>query len=423
MRTQAAARAGIAGWGALVFFALCAMAVPGWAQSGAATAAAGPAAVGAGAEVGWAELAVNGPSGAVLSVDGQTVGTLPLPDILRLAPGPHRFRIDRGAQRAESDILNLPAARQAELNLTLAGRSLVTVLSITPGALLLLAPALRSDASSLRQAALRAAKTEHVVLISEARQELLLREQSGLLRCIESGDCQQALARTGEVAYVLVVAPQTGGLSLKLFDLRTCDIAVQLEARCGVCGPAQRGERLAQLVKSALQQLVMRARGQLAVSSVPAGALVAVDGRMLGPTPLNLEAFVGPHKLAVTMPGHTEHLSEFTVEPGQTTTLAVPLVKRAGPVAESAPGVGGATPARPLWRWLLGGTLVGSGALLLGFGASALAQNGTCQDAAADPATCSPYYNTLGIGAGLTAGGAALIVAGTVVIAWPKAKR
>lgn len=392
------------------------------AQSGGGTAGGGVVAP-AGADLGWAEVAVNGPGGAILSVDGQTVGTLPLLDSLRLSPGPHRFRIERGAQRAESDILNLPAARQAELNLTLAGRSLVAVLSITPGALLLLSPALVGDANSLRQAAVRAAKAEHVVVISEARQEVLLREQSGLQRCLGSGDCQQALARTGEVAYVLMVDPQPAGLSLRVFDLRTCDIAVQLEGRCGACGPPQRGERLAQLVRSALQQLVMRPRGQLAISSSPAQAVVAIDGRTLGQSPLNIEAFVGTHQLQLTRPGYAEYRREFTVEPGQTTTVEATLQATAGPPAEAKPNRGPTGGSRPLWRRVLGGTMVAAGGMLIGFGASALVKNGTCQDEGADPATCSPYYNTLGIGAGLTAGGAALAIAGTLVLVWPPARR
>lgn len=361
---------------------------------------------------------VNGPSGALLSVDGQTLGPLPLLESLRLAPGPHRFRIDRGSQHAESDILNLPASRQAELNLTLAGRSLVAVLSITPGALLLLSPALAGETSSLRAAVVRAAKAEHVVVLSEARQATLLSERSSLLRCVEAGDCQQTLARTGEVAYVLQADASAGLLQLRLFDLRTCDIAAKLEARCAACSPAQRAERLTALVKGALQQLAMRGRGQLAIRSRPERALVMLDGRVLGQTPLALEAFVGPHQLTLTLAGHVEYSGEITVAPGQTATVEPVLTRRDGaavPAVRSQP----AAPGRPLWRYLAGGALIGGGALLLGFGGAALAQNGTCQDPQADPATCSPYYNTLGIGAALTPIGAACVLGGVVLIAWP----
>lgn len=403
------------GWGgalcAGVLVLLCALCGPLWAQSAASPGSPG-------AEASWAEVIVNGPSGALLSVDGQSVGPLPLLESLRLAPGPHRFRIDRGNQHAESDLLNLPASRQAELNLTLAGRSLVAVLSITPGALLLLSPALAGEASNLRAAVVRAAKAEHVVVLSEARQATLLSERSSLLRCVEGGDCQQTLARTGEVAYVLQADASAGGLQLRLFDLRTCDIAAQLEARCAACSAAQRGERLAALVKGALQQLVMRGRGQLAIRSRPERALVTLDGRVLGQTPLSLEAFVGPHQLTLTLPGHAEYRSEITVEPGQTTTVEPVLTRGNGasvPPSQSPPASSG----RPLWRYLAGGALIGGGALLLGFGGAALAQNGSCQDPQADPATCSPYYNTLGIGAALTPIGAACVLGGVVLIAWP----
>jgi hypothetical protein len=406
----------------IVLLLLWGLARPVGAQSPPGMATSSPTTLAPATEAGWAEVIVNGPSGALLAVDGQAVGSLPLLDSLRLSPGPHRFRLERGGQRAESDILTLPASRQAELNLTLAGRSLVAVLSITPGALLLLAPSLRGEISTLRPAAVRAAKAEHVVVLSEARQAALLKERPDLLRCIDGGDCQQTLARTGEVAYVLRVLTTAEELQLQLFDLRTCDVAAALAARCMACTATQRGERLAPLVKRALQQLGMRGRGQLSVSSTPRDALLTLDGRILGRTPLTLEAFVGSHQLALSLPGHAEHRSEVVIEPGQTTSLEPRLSRpTAGSSGTSSSAERAAT--RPLWRFLAGGGLVGGGALLLGFGAAALAKNGSCLDAQADPATCSPYYNTLGIGAGLTAGGVALLLGGTVLMAWPAAKR
>lgn len=42
------------------------------------------------------ELAVNGPERAILSLDGQRVGTLPLASSLRVPAGAHRFRLELG---------------------------------------------------------------------------------------------------------------------------------------------------------------------------------------------------------------------------------------------------------------------------------------------------------------------------------------
>lgn len=87
-------------------------------------------------------------------------------------------------------------------------------------------------------------------------------------------------------------------------------------------------------------------------------------------------------------------------------------------LAQSQPAV--QKTGRPRWRLILGGATLGAGLLLTGFGASALAANGHCIDAPSFPAqTCESLYTTGGIGGALVGVGAAGVVAGVVLLAWP----
>jgi hypothetical protein len=77
-------------------------------------------------------------------------------------------------------------------------------------------------------------------------------------------------------------------------------------------------------------------------------------------------------------------------------------------------------PGRPRWRLIVGGVTIGAGLLLTGFGASALVANGRCIDAPIFPAqTCENVITTGGIGGALVGVGAAAVVGGVVLLAWP----
>lgn len=78
------------------------------------------------------QVAVNGPAGALLRMDGQAMGTLPLGVNLVVPAGPHRFQLELANNQRESDTLILPANRRAELNLSLSDNALVAVLLTTP---------------------------------------------------------------------------------------------------------------------------------------------------------------------------------------------------------------------------------------------------------------------------------------------------
>lgn len=75
---------------------------------------------------------------------------------------------------------------------------------------------------------------------------------------------------------------------------------------------------------------------------------------------------------------------------------------------------------RPRWRLITGGAAIGAGLLLVGFGGSALAVQGKCVEVPSAPAqTCDAVYTTNAVGGALLGTGAAVVVGGIVLMAWP----
>ena len=65
--------------------------------------------------------------------------------------------------------------------------------------------------------------------------------------------------------------------------------------------------------------------GNLKVTSRPAGAKIAIDGNVVGVTPLDQVLPVGPHQLTITSDGHKPEVRDVTVRTGQTSTIDVPF--------------------------------------------------------------------------------------------------
>jgi hypothetical protein len=374
------------------------------------------------------ELAVNGPEGSVLFVDGQAAGRLPLLRNLLIRPGPHRFSLEKGGRKLESEALSLPPDRQAELNLAITGRSLVAVLHITPGLLLLLLPERLGGAqqSAIVTAVAAAARKQHAVLIDDKKAGR--QRPSALLRCIAGADCHEPLATDDQISYVLSLRIEgaagdaaSGRLRAALLDVRTRELSATAEEPFD---PSERRDlaplsaQIEAMTARLLNETTTRPRGSLAVTTEPAGARVLLDGRWLGLTPFQKEVFAGSRALVLSSPGYTEHSESVRIDPGQARTIRLTLQ----PAAEGASAraeLARPEAARPLWRVAAGGVALGGGVVLLGFGTSALVTNGRCLDAAADPTSCSPYYDTTRVGAGLIGAGAALSLTGIVLLSLP----
>lgn len=163
------------------------------------------------------DVAVHGPSGAFLLMDGQAMGKLPLPGNLTVPAGQHRFRLEQGKLSLESDSLTFSGGGQAELNFAISGRSLVSVLRSSDGLLLFTEPNVlpRTLAEGLHKSVASAAKQQHSILLSAEKHGALYRHRSALVRCIETGLCQEAQLPNSQVSYVLRLSIEQGTPSQK----------------------------------------------------------------------------------------------------------------------------------------------------------------------------------------------------------------
>lgn len=178
-----------------------------------------------------------------------------------------------------------------------------------------------------------------------------------------------------------------------------------------------------------IQDRMQEVRAHVAELTIdaPAGAEVSVDGQPQGRAPLQRTVAVTPgtHAVQSSDAKGTALGQDVTVRAGEVRHVDLTRPLRPAPepspaqVLTPAPAPIPAAPAalrekRPRWRLITGGAALGAGALLVGFGASALAVHGRCIDG-----PCAFDYDTLSVGAGLLAPGAALLVTGAVLLALP----
>jgi hypothetical protein len=103
-------------------------------------------------------------------------------------------------------------------------------------------------------------------------------------------------------------------------------------------------------------------RGALAITSVPPGAGVDVDGRRVGVTPITVPDLVaGTHRVTIVREGYLEHSKEVTVETGRTAELTVTLTATppAGGGSAQTAAAGKSGKGSPL-KWVI--PVVGGGA-------------------------------------------------------------
>jgi hypothetical protein len=362
------------------------------------------------------DVVVNGPQGALLLMDGQAKGTLPLPVNLSVPAGSHRFRLQLGKQAAESDPLSFQGSGQAELNLTLSGRTLVATLRITDGLLWLRDPSVDMVRSAIADAVAQTARKQHSVLISGEREALYLSHQKDLFQCFEECASSAPLVPDGQVSYALSLRVENGTPNVSasclvrtaLLDLRTREVSARAEEQATPCRAEELSAIAGKLTSQLLQDTLSRPRGAISVTSTPPGAQVRLDGRLIGTTPLQQEVFSGARVLEVSLARYITQQQSVSIESGETATSNIVLVR-----------VPDAPLPRPKWRIITGSVLLGAGLLMVGFGGSALSYQGKCQDELMSAETCSPYYETKGLGLGLVGAGAALTLGGVLTLAIP----
>lgn len=160
--------------------------------------------------------------------------------------------------------------------------------------------------------------------------------------------------------------------------------------------------------------------GQLTVSGPP-GARLSVAGKEVGRLPLAapLRLAEGSVRVTATAEGRKPFSVQFDIQGGTRAAIIVVL----DPVNLQAPSLVVPPPAptpeapRRLDRGRWAGTaLLGGGAGALALGIAWLEMDGRCETGTVRPRRCLSAYDTAGLGWAATAGGAAMLVAGGIVL-------
>jgi hypothetical protein len=233
-------------------------------------------------------------------------------------------------------------------------------------------------------------------------------------RCAEA-ECVAELAQTSKVVRVVDarVTYTTNDYQVTLSVLDETGASVQsVSLACEICTIADVATKLAdaaEQVQAQLREASARA-AVVVVDSVPPGAVVWVDGKRLGVTPLEAEVGTGPHELRVERPGHVAQKEAFESVAGGRSTFNL----RLAPVSDE-----GARPRRGLFIAGLGSIGVGAGAVIGGAVALALDSRPIQRKCVGNDVDvngeCRFLHDTKLVGAVVLAAGGAALVTGVVL--------
>jgi hypothetical protein len=313
----------------------------------------------------------------------------------------------------------------------------VVVVSLPPAIVLLFDGLLVADQQRAVTQALAAAA-------SKERHALLLREQAlsvapRLQGCLQTLACRVELANQNEAPYVLVAqvlsGPQGGGpgpwqLRLQLIDASAGEVAAEVTPSCTSCSAEQAATMVSGALGPLLNQAGSRPRGSVEITTDGPGTEVFIAGQKVGTTPYRASRFVGDYPVELRRPGLPAYQTTLSVRAGQKAAIAVKAPAEPSepePPPEARRPAAGTTPERyelvrrprPIWRLATGGALLGAGLLVGGFGVSGLSVDGQCDLEAPADVPCTQQYNTQVVGISLVSAGAALAVAGAVLLAVP----
>lgn len=432
------------------------------------------------------EVSVGAPRGSFVELDGRLVGVTPLPAALLVKTGRHSVAVSLGKWRAQTEV-NVRTARLSELRFkegvevgvatlpaavlyidsyqglaNLAGPtapapppevepkpageepepppgpaasppSSSSPAAAASGAAHLLVDSLLDP---LTQAAAAALKRENYVLLGRGLALAYAQDESACRGSDTVSDaCLKVLAtRYGvdlALRAVVVREERSVRLDVSLQDMQVEDVAASASASCPGCVTEQIAAKLVESIAQVLATGGGRARGTLSVTSEPIGSEVRIGSRVLGMTPLSRKVWAGSYEVRVAREGYQSYSQQAEVKSDETTSLQAVLNKQeSGPNTEELERQAQQKrqeqerSRRRLIMIGVGAAGIAVGAVVLGFGVSALAANGSCAaPAPSDAMPCRRLYGTLAPGAALTAVGGALIVGGGVTLLWPLLKK
>lgn len=320
----------------------------------------------------------SGDAGALLRLDSEVAGVLPLAGPLLVTAGEHRFTIEKNGQKFQTSPQSLSAGQRAQLQVTLESR--YAVLTLTPALVLLIEQASIDEATQAKffAAVAEAAQSERFFLIDREQTSVaLIKLKAGRHpACAEDLRCQEGLARQLDAAAVLTIKAQgveshISKAIVQLLDVPSGTILNDFDDVCASCSVVEARDAVRRATQKLLQEDSTRRRGTLRVASALAGARVLIDGRELGAIPFSREVFEGQYELVVQKDGYHSYMATAEVACGKSTEVTAVLDKVQGPVRNRR-----SVSPFPVGAGVLLGIGVVSLAAGIGLGARALELNG-----------------------------------------------
>jgi len=362
------------------------------------------------------DLHLVGDKESLVFLDDRLLGSLPLALPLRVSAGVRHVLLVTGGRPTRGKV-EVPSGQGREMRFdALTGAVLV---SVPPRVVLVQEPGANLGKEVDLLAALE--KGSQLVGYDVAGREGPL----DACEALEPSCLLEATRRSGAgYALVVRVLAVSGGkdFQLALWDAQVGELAVQDSVRCLPCSDEKQLASVAEQVASVFRRGRARPRGTLSVTSIPTAAQLAVSGRAVGTTPWKGSVFAGQQQVELSARGFERQQLLTLVAPGQQASLSALLVPALGP--EPLPqGVKASLWAgnrRPLWRVVTGAAAMGTGLLLIGIGGTGLAADGQCVPPLVPPAqVCRETIHSAAIGGSLLGVGLGLTIGGAVLIAVP----
>lgn len=228
--------------------------------------------------------------------------------------------------------------------------------------------------------------------------------------CAADACFREAMSTTSARAVVLLTVDQQDNVyrfGLEARSVATGERLASAEDVCEICGLEEVSE-LVELRAAALGERLDRpAEGAVRITSDPPGAMVWVDDRSVGATPIELTLPAGPHAVRIEKRGFLEDAKAIGVRSGVNDEFRFRMV--------AAP-----TQDRSTRRWLLAGTVsAGAGLAGIAAGIPLVVMDGTPYENQCRPdplGNCAQVYDTIAAGASLTTAGVIGLAAGAAML-------
>lgn len=376
------------------------------------------------------EVEILGARGVQVSVDQKPVLTLPLSSPLSLSAGSHDITATQDGKTLQTTItVREGRALEVRFNFEVQAVSM----TVPPHALLLEKyegiPSALAD--ELAITTVRSLSKQRLAVLTPPKHAQIPNDCAQTIPCLLS----QAAVHESDYAIAVSVVQLAGAqptspidyrIEGKIIDRSVSQESAQQTESCIGCSALQVTDKLRRMITELATKALSRTKGTLIITTEPANAAIKIDGVYRGQSPLRSVIWTGTVSVSASLPSHRLQSERVTVREGAETPVQLTL-QAEEQVAEQKRqviilprDVPLEREPRPRWRLIAGSIGMGVGAVLMGFGVSALSIDGKCVSEPTGIARyCDNLYDTTAAGSSLVGVGGAVLVGSGILLAWP----